>query len=54
MNTIITSVQKLRLAIAILFTASAVGTAVSAETTFDKIKKSGQVTVGTEAAFPPF
>ena len=54
MNTIITSVRKLRLAIAILFTASAVGTAVSAETTFDKIKKSGQVTVGTEAAFPPF
>ena len=39
MNTIITSVQKLRLAIAILFTASAVGTAVSAETTFDKLKK---------------
>ena len=54
MNTIITSVRKLRLAIAILFTASAFGTAVSAETTFDKIKKSGQVTVGTEAAFPPF
>ena len=54
MNTIITSVQKLRLAIAILFTASAVGTAVSAETTFDKIKKTGKVTVGTEAAFPPF
>lgn len=54
MNTIITSVRKLRLAIAILFTASAVGTALSAETTFDKIKKTGQVTVGTEAAFPPF
>ena len=27
---------------------------VSAETTFEKIKSSGEVTVGTEAAFPPF
>ena len=54
MNTIITSVRKLGLAIAVLCTASAVGSAVSAETTFDKIKKTGQVTVGTEAAFPPF
>jgi len=26
----------------------------TAETTFEKIKRSGQVTVGTEAAFPPF
>ena len=54
MKTIITSVQKLGLTIAVLFAVSAVGAAVSADTTFDKIKKTGQVTVGTEAAFPPF
>ena len=54
MNEIITSVQKFGLAFAILFTSSAFCTALSAETTFDKIKKTGQVTVGTEAAFPPF
>ena len=54
MKTIITSVRKLGLTIAVLFAVSAVGTSVSADTTFDKIKKTGQVTVGTEAAFPPF
>ena len=54
MNKIITSVQKFGLIIFTLFTASAIGTTVSADTTFDKIKKTGQVTVGTEAAFPPF
>ena len=54
MKTIITSVRKLGPTIAVLFAVSAVGTAVSADTTFDKIKKTGQVTVGTEAAFPPF
>ena len=54
MNKIITSVQKLGLIIFTLFTASAISTSVSADTTFDKIKKTGQVTVGTEAAFPPF
>ena len=27
---------------------------VTAETTFEKIKRTGKVTVGTEAAFPPF
>ena len=54
MNEIITSVRKFGLAFAILFTSSAYCTALSAETTFDKIKKTGQVTVGTEAAFPPF
>ena len=54
MKTIITSVRKLGLTIAVLFAVSAVGAAVSADTTFDKIKKTGQVTVGTEAAFPPF
>ena len=26
----------------------------NAETTFEKIKRTGKVTVGTEAAFPPF
>ena len=30
------------------------GTNVYAETTFEKIKRTGKVTVGTEAAFPPF
>ena len=47
MKTIITSVRKLGLTIAVLFAVSAVGAAVSADTTFDKIKKTGQVTVGT-------
>ena len=45
MNKIITSVQKLGLIIFTLFTASAITTSVSADTTFDKIKKTGQVTV---------
>ena len=30
------------------------GSSVFAETTFEKIKRTGKVTVGTEAAFPPF
>ena len=30
------------------------GLNVHAETTFEKIKRTGKVTVGTEAAFPPF
>ena len=30
------------------------GINVHAETTFEKIKRTGKVTVGTEAAFPPF
>jgi polar amino acid transport system substrate-binding protein len=30
------------------------GSGVVAETTFEKIKRTGKVTVGTEAAFPPF
>ena len=29
-------------------------TSIYAETTFEKIKRTGKVTVGTEAAFPPF
>jgi len=33
---------------------SFVGGTVLAETTFEKIKRVGKVTVGTEAAFPPF
>ena len=33
---------------------SLVGLNVQAETTFEKIKRTGKVTVGTEAAFPPF
>jgi len=31
-----------------------VGSSVFAETTFEKIKRTGKITVGTEAAFPPF
>ncbi|GIR39076.1 MAG: ABC transporter substrate-binding protein [Rhodobacterales bacterium] len=30
------------------------GASIHAETTFEKIKRTGKVTVGTEAAFPPF
>ena len=30
------------------------GSSVIAETTLEKIKRTGKVTVGTEAAFPPF
>ena len=30
------------------------GTSVYSETTFEKIKRTGKATVGTEAAFPPF
>ena len=30
------------------------GANINAETTFEKIKRTGKVTVGTEAAFPPF
>ena len=30
------------------------GSSVFAETTLEKIKRTGKVTVGTEAAFPPF
>jgi len=36
--------------LSIIFT----GSSVFAETTFEKIKRTGKVTVGTEAAFPPF
>ena len=51
MNKIITSVQKFGLIIFTLFTASAIGTTVSADTTFDKIKK--QVKLLLELK-PPF
>ena len=36
------------------FMALAGSTGASAETTLEKIKRTGKVTVGTEAAFPPF
>ena len=44
------SFKSLILSIFILF----IGTSTYAETTFEKIKRTGKVTVGTEAAFPPF
>ena len=46
----ILSLKSLILSIFILF----MGTSIYAETTFEKIKRTGKVTVGTEAAFPPF
>ncbi|MGI9352545.1 MAG: transporter substrate-binding domain-containing protein [Rhizobiaceae bacterium] len=54
MNTAIAYIRKFGLLVVTVFTASAVVTAASAETTLEKIRQSGQVTVGTEAAFPPF
>ncbi len=44
------SFKSLILSIFILF----IGASTYAETTFEKIKRTGKVTVGTEAAFPPF
>ena len=44
------SLKSLILSIFILF----IGASTYAETTFEKIKRTGKVTVGTEAAFPPF
>ena len=41
---------RLLVSLSIIFT----GSSVFAETTFEKIKRTGKVTVGTEAAFPPF
>ena len=38
----------------LLCSVSFFGLNVQAETTFEKIKRTGKVTVGTEAAFPPF
>ena len=38
----------------LLSSISFIGLNVQAETTFEKIKRTGKVTVGTEAAFPPF
>ena len=40
--------------IILLCSVSFFGLSVQAETTFEKIKRTGKVTVGTEAAFPPF
>lgn len=42
-----------RLALSVLL-AGGVAAAASAETTLEKIKRTGKTTVGTEAAFPPF
>ena len=52
MNTIIENIRKYGLLVVTILTANAV--AASAETTLEKIRQTGQVTVGTEAAFPPF
>ena len=52
MNTIVENMCKYGLlAITVLATNTI---AASAETTLEKIKQTGKVTVGTEAAFPPF
>ena len=42
------------LSIILLGSVSLFGLSVQAETTYEKIKRTGKVTVGTEAAFPPF
>ena len=42
------------LSVILLCSVSFFGFSVQAETTFEKIKRTGKVTVGTEAAFPPF
>jgi len=49
-NNKILSFISLILSLSIVFA----GINVHAETTFEKIKRTGKVTVGTEAAFPPF
>ena len=49
-NNKILSFISLALSLSIIFA----GINVHAETTFEKIKRTGKVTVGTEAAFPPF
>ena len=54
MNTIFRKIRKSALLIVTALASNAVAIAASAETTFEKIKQTGQVTVGTEAAFPPF
>ena len=50
MNNKLLAFISLVLSLSIIFA----GTNVYAETTFEKIKRTGKVTVGTEAAFPPF
>ncbi|WP_171181416.1 transporter substrate-binding domain-containing protein [Ruegeria sp. HKCCD8929] len=52
MSTIIENIRKYGLLVVTILAATAV--AASAESTLEKIKQTGQVTVGTEAAFPPF
>ncbi|OED42848.1 amino acid ABC transporter substrate-binding protein [Chromatiales bacterium (ex Bugula neritina AB1)] len=54
MDTIFANIRRLGLLIATVLLASSFAVVVSAETTFEKIKQTGKVTVGTEAAFPPF
>ncbi len=54
MNTFFAKLPKLGVLIATAFVAGAFVATASAETTFEKIKRTGKVTVGTEAAFPPF
>ena len=52
MSTIIENIRKYGLLVITVLLANTI--AASAETTFEKIKRNGEVTVGTEAAFPPF
>ncbi len=54
MRPIVGKIRKFALLTVTVLAASSVANAASAETTFEKIKRTGQVTVGTEAAFPPF
>ena len=54
MTTTIGFIRKFGLIISTSLATIAFCSVGTAETTFEKIKRSGQVTVGTEAAFPPF
>jgi polar amino acid transport system substrate-binding protein len=46
--------RMLKLSATAMLVATAMNAAALAETTLEKIKRTGEVTVGTEAAFPPF
>ncbi|WP_337659776.1 transporter substrate-binding domain-containing protein [Anderseniella sp. Alg231-50] len=54
MKTVFANLRMCGLLIASVLTVGIFATAASAETTLEKIKRTGKVTVGTEAAFPPF
>ena len=54
MDIVFGNLRKFGLLIATVLMAGNLAAVASAETTLEKIKKTGKVTVGTEAAFPPF